>query len=68
MRTTLLLDHDLVSRAQALSGIREKTGVVHEGLRAGTSLARSVADAQAAAADDGPVAAAVASAFVAYGV
>jgi len=41
---------------------------VHEGLRAGTSLARSVADAQAAAADDGPVAAAVASAFVAYGV
>jgi Arc/MetJ family transcription regulator len=34
MRTTLILDHDLVSRAQALTGIREKTGVVHEGLRA----------------------------------
>ncbi len=34
MRTTLVLDLDLVSRAQALSGIREKTAVVHEGLRA----------------------------------
>jgi Arc/MetJ family transcription regulator len=34
MRTTLILDHDLMSRAQALTGIREKTGVVHEGLRA----------------------------------
>lgn len=34
MRTTLILDADLVSRAQALSGIREKTAVVHEGLRA----------------------------------
>ena len=34
MRTTLILDGDLVARAQALSGIHEKTGVVHEGLRA----------------------------------
>jgi Arc/MetJ family transcription regulator len=34
MRTTLILDHELLSRAQALSGIQEKTGVVHEGLRA----------------------------------
>jgi hypothetical protein len=34
MRTTLILDADLVARAQALSGIREKTGVLHEGLRA----------------------------------
>jgi len=34
MRTTLILDSDLVSRAQALSGIREKTAVVHEALRA----------------------------------
>jgi Arc/MetJ family transcription regulator len=34
MRTTLILDHDLMSRAQALTGIREKTGVLHEGLRA----------------------------------
>jgi Arc/MetJ family transcription regulator len=34
MRTTLLLDPALLSRAQAISGIREKTGVVHEGLRA----------------------------------
>ena len=34
MRTTLILDADLVSRAQALSGIREKTAVIHEGLRA----------------------------------
>jgi Arc/MetJ family transcription regulator len=34
MRTTLILDPELLSRAQAISGIREKTGVVHEGLRA----------------------------------
>jgi Arc/MetJ family transcription regulator len=34
MRTTLILDRDLVSRAQALTGIAEKTAVVHEGLRA----------------------------------
>ena len=34
MRTTLILDVDLVSRAQAITGITEKTGVVHEGLRA----------------------------------
>jgi Arc/MetJ family transcription regulator len=34
MRTTLILDHELVSRAQALTGIAEKTAVVHEGLRA----------------------------------
>ena len=34
MRTTLILDRELVSRAQALTGIPEKTAVVHEGLRA----------------------------------
>jgi Arc/MetJ family transcription regulator len=34
MRTTIVLDRDLVSRAQALTGIAEKTAVVHEGLRA----------------------------------
>ena len=34
MRTTLILDPELVSRAQTLSGIQEKTRVVHEGLRA----------------------------------
>lgn len=34
MRTTLVLQDELVSRAQALSGIREKTAVLHEGLRA----------------------------------
>ena len=34
MRTTLILDADLIARAQALTGIQEKTGVVHEGLRA----------------------------------
>lgn len=34
MRTTLILDRELVSRAQALTGIQEKTRVVHEGLRA----------------------------------
>ena len=34
MRTTLLLDQDLMTRAQTLTGIREKTAVIHEGLRA----------------------------------
>jgi Arc/MetJ family transcription regulator len=34
MRTTLILDPALVSRAQELSGIREKTAVIHEALRA----------------------------------
>ena len=34
MRTTLILDRDLVTRAQALTGILEKTAVIHEGLRA----------------------------------
>ena len=34
MRTTLILDHSLVALAQELSGIGEKTAVVHEGLRA----------------------------------
>jgi Arc/MetJ family transcription regulator len=34
MRTTLILDGELVGRAQALTGIAEKTAVVHEGLRA----------------------------------
>jgi Arc/MetJ family transcription regulator len=34
MRTTLILDRELVARAQALTGIGEKTAIVHEGLRA----------------------------------
>jgi Arc/MetJ family transcription regulator len=34
MRTTLILDASLVERAQALTGIAEKTAVLHEGLRA----------------------------------
>ncbi len=34
MRTTLILDQSLVAAAQRLSGISEKTAVVHEGLRA----------------------------------
>jgi hypothetical protein len=34
MRTTLILDPSLVALAQDLSGIREKTAVLHEGLRA----------------------------------
>jgi Arc/MetJ family transcription regulator len=34
MRTTLILDDSLVARAQALSGLREKTAVVHAGLAA----------------------------------
>jgi Arc/MetJ family transcription regulator len=34
MRTTLILDPELIARAQVLTGIAEKTAVVHEGLRA----------------------------------
>lgn len=34
MRTTLNLDDALLEEAQRLSGLREKTAVVHEGLRA----------------------------------
>jgi len=34
MRTTLILDASLLERAQALTGISEKTAVLHEGLRA----------------------------------
>jgi Arc/MetJ family transcription regulator len=34
MRTTLNLDDELVARARSLTGIAEKTAVVHEGLRA----------------------------------
>lgn len=34
MRTTLVLDAELMARAHALSGIQEKTAVLHEGLRA----------------------------------
>ena len=34
MRTTLILDDDLLAEALELTGIKEKTAVVHEGLRA----------------------------------
>jgi len=34
MRTTMNLDDELVDRARELSGISEKTALVHEGLRA----------------------------------
>jgi Arc/MetJ family transcription regulator len=34
MRTTLNLDDDLMAEAMALSGIAEKTQVLHEALRA----------------------------------
>jgi Arc/MetJ family transcription regulator len=34
MRTTLNLDEELVAEARALTGIREKTALLHEGLRA----------------------------------
>lgn len=33
MRTTMNLDDALIRRAQALTGVREKTWLVHEGLR-----------------------------------
>ena len=34
MRTTLILDDKLLSRAKELTGIAEKTALVHEGLKA----------------------------------
>jgi Arc/MetJ family transcription regulator len=34
MRTTLIIDDKLLERAQRLTGIREKTAVVHAGLDA----------------------------------
>ena len=33
-RTTLILDEALLERAREFSGIKEKTALVHEGLRA----------------------------------
>lgn len=34
MRTTLILDDALVAEARRLTGVQEKTALVHEGLRA----------------------------------
>jgi Arc/MetJ family transcription regulator len=34
MRTTVILNDDLVRRAQELTGTREKTAVIHAGLEA----------------------------------
>lgn len=34
MRTTLIIDDELVERARELSGIQEKTALVHAGLQA----------------------------------
>jgi Arc/MetJ family transcription regulator len=34
MRTTLILDDGLIARAKRLTGIAEKTALVHAGLRA----------------------------------
>ena len=34
MRTTLILDDELIERARGLTGVQEKTALVHEGLRA----------------------------------
>ena len=34
MRTTLILDENLLARARELSGIEEKTALVHAGLEA----------------------------------
>ena len=34
MRTTLNLDETLLSEAKRLTGIEERTGLIHEGLRA----------------------------------
>ena len=34
MRTTLVLDDELIAKAQALTGIKEKSGLVREALEA----------------------------------
>jgi Arc/MetJ family transcription regulator len=34
MRTTIIIDDELLARARELSGLQEKTSVVHAGLRA----------------------------------
>lgn len=34
MRTTLNLDDALIAEAQRLTGVKERTAVIHEGLRA----------------------------------
>jgi Arc/MetJ family transcription regulator len=34
MRTTIALDDDLLSKAQASTGLKEKSALVHEALRA----------------------------------
>ncbi len=34
MRTTLIIDDELLAKAQQLSGLREKTAVLHAGLQA----------------------------------
>jgi Arc/MetJ family transcription regulator len=34
MRTTLILDEALIEKARGLTGVVEKTSLVHEGLRA----------------------------------
>ena len=34
MRTTINLDEELVIKAQRISGVKERTAVIHEGLKA----------------------------------
>jgi Arc/MetJ family transcription regulator len=34
MRTTINLDAELLDEAQRLTGVRERTALIHEGLRA----------------------------------
>jgi Arc/MetJ family transcription regulator len=34
MRTTLILDDELIDKARGITGLSEKTALVHEGLRA----------------------------------
>ena len=34
MRTTIIIDDELLTKAQQLSGLREKTAVLHAGLEA----------------------------------
>ena len=46
MRTTLILNDELIAKARELTGVSEKTALVHEGLRA--LIARAAASRLAA--------------------
>lgn len=57
MRTTLNLDEELLERARRLTGISEKTALLHEGLRAviARESAKRLADLGGSEPELGPI-------------